>query len=95
MPPFVPPPDATSLITSAPSATSMRTLRRISSGVSATPPDHQMCPALWVIARPANCSRGPTKKPRRIASRTQNIVWPRAAQSRTVVTPERKWRVSW
>ena len=61
IPPCVPPPEATTLMTSAPSATRTRTSRRISSSVSATLPHQWRCPRLCVMARPASCSRGPAK----------------------------------
>ena len=64
-----PPVDMT-LIRSTPCLWWVRTIRRRSSSLSASPPRNQQCPPVTVIGLAATISRGPRARPAAIASRT-------------------------
>ena len=81
-----PPVDMT-LIRSAPRLWWVRTMRRRSSSLSASPPMNQQCPPVTVIGRAATTIRGPRARPAAMASRTTTSRYARAPRSRAVVTP--------
>ena len=81
------PPVAMTLIRSAPCLWWVRTIRRRSSSLSASPPMNQQCPPVTVTGGPAATSRGPRARPDAIASRTTTLKNERAPRSRAVVTP--------
>jgi len=64
------PPVAMTLIRSAPRLWWVRTMRRRSSSLSASPPMNQQCPPVTVTGGPAATSRGPRARPAAMASRT-------------------------